>query len=801
MQYGAGVPAPGSMKSPSELESWQDDFSRIYRSGQFDHLWYAARYPDVSLTDLSPLEHYVKYGARLGRQPRHDFPGSPDDAVDGSYVNPFVAWLRQQGYASGVLEDGKPVVSVLCITYNQKAFIRQTLDSILSQKTDFAYELLIGDDSSTDGTAEIIADYAARYSNIVAVLRSENVGVVKNLDDLASRVSGEYVAICEGDDYWIDRDKLQRQLEYMRQRPEYTLCYHPVKVVYEDMPTVEEQYPEHPNPQPSLSDLVAHNFIQTNSVFYRWRYRGVATLQISPGIITADWYIHLMHAEVGRIGFLPQVMAVYRKHAGSMWAAFDTVLARHKRLGKSEIEFHRQLRGHFGGRYDSQYEATQKRIFRGLAEAYLDEEDPERLAQLITDHPDIAETALKELGLDGADRPVQDPAALRVWIEDQLTVSVVVTAYNHAGYIRRCLDGVLSQRGLFRMQVVVGDDWSTDGTAGIIEEYRLRHPNRIIVRSRDRNLGMLQNMRDCIAACTGRFIAFCEGDDYWISDRKIGLQLRMLRTDPSLDMCFNWVLLHHVANGSFMPHEEQGRYQTGTISFPMLARAPVTANFSACFYRADALRRVPESFYDEQSAADWLMNLYIADKGRIAFLREILSVYTIQAKGQWSGLDETIKNLLIRQYQKRFATIFGEGRGFERYEVGCTIAELDGELPDSFARANLESPKDRVWVEIQDGQVILTGWVVSASRTKATLIAEVDGEVQRIPVDVHRPDVIAAVLGDMPTTMEEARCGFRLTLPYALHLEVLLSIEVEHAVVPWLSIIFTHRVMRSDGQS
>ncbi len=161
-------------------------------------------------------------------------------------------------------------------------------------------------------------------------------------------------------------------------------------------------------------------------------------------------------------------------------------------------------------------------------------------------------------------------------------------------------------------------------------------------------------------------------------------------------------------------------------------------------------------------------------------------------------LPEDIKNARVAQYQKQFAQIFGEGRGFEKYEVGCTIAELDGELPDSFARANLESPQDRVWAEIQDGQVVLAGWVVSASRAKATLIAEVDGEVQRHPVDVHRPDVIAAVLGDMPTTMEEARCGFRLTLPYALHLEVLLSIEVEHEVVPWLSVIFTHRVKRAD---
>nr|WP_049961837.1 glycosyltransferase [Methylobacterium sp. B34] len=793
--------AETAVPAPPQLEPWQDDFSTIYRSGRFDHLWYAARYPDVGLTDLSPLEHYVKYGARLGRQPRPDFPGTPDEAVDGSYVNPFAAWIRARAESEPAPAWNRPVVSVLCITYNQEAFIRQTLDSILSQRTDFPFELIVGDDRSSDGTAEIIAEYATRHPNLVAILRPENVGVVKNLDDIAGRVSGEYVAICEGDDYWTDPDKLQRQFDYMQQRPEYTLCYHPVKVVYEDMPAVEEQYPEHPNPQPSLSDLVAHNFIQTNSVFYRWRYRGGERLEIGRGIIPADWYIHLMHAEVGRIGFLPQVMGVYRKHAGGMWAAFDTVLARHKRLGKSEIEFYRQLRGHFGGRYAAEYEATQKRIFRRLAEAYLDEEDPARLAQLIEDHPDIAEAALNELGLTAADRPRQDPAALRTWIEDQLTVSVVVTSYNHVGTIRRCLDGVLGQRGLFRMQVVIGDDRSTDGTAEIIEEYRLRYPDRITVRSRERNLGMLQNMRDCVAACTGRFVAFCEGDDYWISDRKIGLQLRMLRTDPALDMCFNWVLLHHVANGSYIPHEEQGRYQTGPISFPVLARAPLTANFSACFYRAEALRRVPDAFYDEKGAADWLMNLYIADKGRIAFLREILSVYTIQTKGQWSGLDETIKNLLIGQYQKRFATIFGEGRGFEKFEVGCTIAELDAELPDAFARAHLEAPQDRVWAEIQDGQVVFTGWIVAANREKATLVAEIDGAVQRIPVDVHRPDVIAAVTGDMPTTMEEARCGFQFVLPYALHLEVLLRIEVAHEVMPWLSIILTHRVKKSDRQA
>lgn len=799
MQDRAGETAPVSITTvptpdAPALEPWQDDFATIYGSGLFDHVWYATRYPDVGLTDLSPLEHYVKYGARLGRRPRPDFSAQPDEAIDGAFANPFAAWIR--GRTSEARATDTPVVSILCITYNQAGFIRETLDSLLGQVADFPYEVLVGDDRSGDGTAQIVADYAARHPNLVAVLRSENLGPNKNFADLVERCRGAFVAICEGDDYWTDTAKLQRQVDFLRARPEFTLCFHPVRVVYEDMPGVEELYPKHSSPQPALADLVAHNFIQTNSVLYRWRYRGEEAFRLDEGIAPGDWYVHLMHAEVGRIGFLPQVMAVYRKHAGGMWATYETELARHKKLGGAEIEFFRQLRGHFGGRYAAGYEASQKAIFRRLAEAYLDEEDVDSLATLIDAHPDIARAALHDMGLDAPAALAGDAASLRAWLEEQLTVSVVVTAYNHAGYIRRCLDGVLGQRGLFRLQVVIGDDRSGDGTAEIVESYRARDPDRIVVRPRERNLGMLRNMQDCLSACTGRYVAFCEADDHWISDRKIAIQMRMLRCDRALDMCFNWVLLHYPATGSYLPHDEQGRYPTGTISFPVLANAPLTATFSCCFYRAEALRRVPEAFYANASAADWLMNLYVADKGRIAFLRELLSVYTIQAKGQWSGLAEDIKNARIAQYQKQFAAIFGEGRGFEKYEVGCTVAELDGDLPDGFARANLEAPQDRVWAEIQDGQVVLTGWIVSASRAKATLIAEVDGEVQRHAVDVHRPDVIAAVLGDMPTTMEEARCGFRFTLPYALHLEVVLHIEVEQEVVPWLCIIFTHRVKR-----
>ena len=154
---------------------------------------------------------------------------------------------------------------------------------------------------------------------------------------------GAFVATCEGDDYWSDTEKLQRQVDFLRDHPEFTLCFHPVRIVYEDMPGIETTFPEHCTPQPSLADLATRNFIQTNSVLYRWRYRGAEPFAFDESIAPGDWYVHLMHAEVGRIGFLPQVMAVYRKHAGGMWTTHASEIARHRKLGTAEIELFRRL--------------------------------------------------------------------------------------------------------------------------------------------------------------------------------------------------------------------------------------------------------------------------------------------------------------------------------------------------------------------------------------------------------------------------------------------------------------------------
>ena len=121
------------------------------------------------------------------------------------------------------------MVSVLCAAYNHEKYIRQALESFVNQKTDFRFEVLVNDDASTDGTADIIRQMAEEYPDIIrATLQTENQHskkvAITNM--LAEKARGKYIAICEGDDYWSDMDKLQTQVDWMEDHPDYSACVH-----------------------------------------------------------------------------------------------------------------------------------------------------------------------------------------------------------------------------------------------------------------------------------------------------------------------------------------------------------------------------------------------------------------------------------------------------------------------------------------------------------------------------------------------------------------------------------------------
>ena len=116
--------------------------------------------------------------------------------------------------------------SIICVTYNQAKYIRRAIGSFLMQKTDFPFEIILADDCSTDGTSAICAEYAEKYPDLVRYLPSEkNVGGVENERRAIEAAQGEYIAVCEGDDYWLDNQKLQKQVEFMDAHPDYSVTW------------------------------------------------------------------------------------------------------------------------------------------------------------------------------------------------------------------------------------------------------------------------------------------------------------------------------------------------------------------------------------------------------------------------------------------------------------------------------------------------------------------------------------------------------------------------------------------------
>ena len=131
----------------------------------------------------------------------------------------------------------KPLVSICCTAFNHEEYIRDALEGFLMQETDFTYEVLIHDDASTDGTADIIREYEKKYPEIIKpIYQTENQysqGLSPSRNNFV-RAQGEFIAICEGDDYWTDKDKLQIQVDALKTHQQVDLCFHPCVIIDED---------------------------------------------------------------------------------------------------------------------------------------------------------------------------------------------------------------------------------------------------------------------------------------------------------------------------------------------------------------------------------------------------------------------------------------------------------------------------------------------------------------------------------------------------------------------------------------
>lgn len=226
-------------------------------------------------------------------------------------------------------------VSVVIPTYNHRNFIAQAIDGALMQETTFPYEIIIGEDESEDGTREICIEYAERHPDKIRLFLRSRDDVIYingqatgrfNFVQSLKAARGKYIAMCEGDDYWTDPFKLQKQVDYLESHPECVTCFHSAKIFHEDK-TIRPYYypPTSRKNMLGINDLLGRgNIIPTASVVIR---NGILA-EYPDWLLTiphGDWGLHVLYAHYGTVGYLDEAMSAYRAHAGGVFSGQSPV--------------------------------------------------------------------------------------------------------------------------------------------------------------------------------------------------------------------------------------------------------------------------------------------------------------------------------------------------------------------------------------------------------------------------------------------------------------------------------------------
>lgn len=299
---------------------------------------------------------------------------------------------------SGVIE-----VSVLTVTYNHNRYIEDCIKSVINQKTNFKVRHIIVDHCSTDGTNEIISKYANKYSHIQPVLLSKRIQGL-NIWGLLNRCRTKYAALCDGDDYFIDDYKLQKQIDYLEKNTECTICAHPVKIIYEEENNREEIYPQASmldkgyNAKYDIEVLFKSNILQTNSVVYKWRFTSGLPEWFNNNICPGDWYWHLLHAELGKIGYMSDIMSVYRRHKKAIYNNSNKYpLLHRKKHGLAELATYKTVNEHFKGKYIDKISRLTNGVFENFLRLSKEDDDTTLIDRATELYPEFAKIFLEKL--------------------------------------------------------------------------------------------------------------------------------------------------------------------------------------------------------------------------------------------------------------------------------------------------------------------------------------------------------------------------------------------------------------------
>ncbi|MEN8165135.1 MAG: glycosyltransferase, partial [Acidobacteriota bacterium] len=242
-----------------------------------------------------------------------------------------------------------PTASISITTYQHAHFIRQCLASVLMQETTFPFEILLGEDDSTDGTREICQEYADKHPDRIRLFlhkREDNLEIHgratgrRNLVNNLQQAKGKYIALLDGDDYWTDPTKLQRQFDVLENDSEATGCFHDCEILNEETGTSRRRVGEREiDTRVDTQSLIRQNNIPTASMFFRNVIDWHNPPDLFSDTIKADYLVALMVSQHGPWTYLDRLMSVYRVHPGGLWSGVESPHDNHQ----ENVEFFAEL--------------------------------------------------------------------------------------------------------------------------------------------------------------------------------------------------------------------------------------------------------------------------------------------------------------------------------------------------------------------------------------------------------------------------------------------------------------------------
>lgn len=544
-----------------------------------------------------------------------------------------------------------PKVSIIVPVYNAAPYLEECLDSLTGQLSGDV-EVICIDDGSTDDSAGIIAAYAAQRTNVRLLAQANaGAGVARNAG--LAVATGEFIAFCDPDDYYkpnllscvvsaMESENADIGIVRWERFQDGTRSLLPATPFPAQIRRLLASGRRAFAPEEFASgifNIVGHSVC--DKVF---RHKLIRDFQLGfqPLRRTNDLFFATMAlAMARRVVVVDEAMYCYRK-------GISSTTSRDEYAGLFCVGC-RELKKRLvaAGRFDIFRESFVRTVVSSAKFDILSIASNEVLKKK---YPEIRANVLELTeGWDFEHCPPGGSADLRNYyfkLKSRETplprarVTTIITTYNHAPFIAQAIDSAIMQRGVDQ-EIIISDDASTDGTDRIVAEYARRYPNLIKNLSSRTNLGISGNMRKCLDAATGEFVAIIEGDDYWSAQEKLWRQTEFLRDNPDCSMVFSRIAAIRKNGDTPRTYKVQEGLPGKIRGMQMFVNGRcggVCMNFTTCMYRRELLRGLPEILF-KYRISELALSFYMETKGPLGYMPTPLSVYRDFGQGTWTSAD------------------------------------------------------------------------------------------------------------------------------------------------------------------